>query len=144
DVLPGDDRETLIQRFHDRYEEIYGYSLPWRAVEILECHLRGSVPQAPPARLAPADELPALENARIGDRRCYMRGSWEDVPVYRRELLHPGHAFAGPALIDSRTSTILVPESFDASVDEDRNVILHLRDATGVPTSLRAAEKVGA
>jgi N-methylhydantoinase A len=144
DVLPGDDRETLIRRFHDRYEEIYGYSLPWRAVEILECHLRGSVAQAPPARLASTDEPPVLEDARVGDRHCYLRGSWEDVPVYRRELLDPGHAFAGPALIDSRTSTILVPESFDASVDEDRNVILHLRDATGVPTSVREAEQVGA
>ena len=56
----------------------------------------------------------------------------------------PGHAFAGPALIDSRTSTILVPDSFDASIDEDRNVILHLRDATGVPTSARLAEQVSA
>jgi N-methylhydantoinase A/oxoprolinase/acetone carboxylase beta subunit len=64
------------------------------------------------------------------------------VPVYYRDLLRPGHSFPGPALIDSRTSTILVPETFDTSVDADRNVILHLRDATGVPKFARAAAKV--
>jgi N-methylhydantoinase A len=144
DVLPRDDREVLIQRFHDRYQEIYGYSLPWRAVEILECHLRGSVEQAPVTRLADHGNPPPLEDVRVGERRCYMRGSWVDVPVYHRELLCPGHAFAGPAVIDSRTSTILVPDSFDASVDADRNVILHLRDASGIPTFPREVEEVGA
>jgi N-methylhydantoinase A len=143
EVRAGDDRDALIQRFHDRYEEIYGYSLPWRAVEILECHLRGSVEQAAPARLAETGEPPALEDARVGERRCYVRGDYVDVPVYYRELLHAGHSFPGPALIDSRTSTILVPETFDATVDADRNVILHLRDATGIPTFARATEQVG-
>jgi N-methylhydantoinase A len=144
DVLPGDDRDALIQRFHDRYQEIYGYLLPWRAVEILECHLRGSVEQAPVTRLADHGNPPPLEDVRVGERRCFMRGNWVDVPVFHRELLCPGHAFAGPALIDSRTSTILVPDSFDASVDADRNVILHLRDASGIPTFPREVEEVGA
>jgi N-methylhydantoinase A len=141
DVLPGDDREALIQRFRDRYEEIYGYALPWRAVEILECHLRGSVEQPPLARLADPADPPPLEEARFGERQCYIRGSHVDVPVYFRDLLHAGHSFRGPALIDSRTSTIFVPEAFDARVDADRNVILHLRDATGLPKVAGAAER---
>jgi N-methylhydantoinase A len=144
DVLPGDDREALVQRFRDRYEEIYGYALPWRAVEILECHLRGSVEQPPPARLAEPADPPPLKDAMFGERRCYLRGTHVDVPVYYRDLLHAGHSFPGPALIDSRTSTILVPEAFDARVDADRNVILHLRDATGMPEAAGAAERAPA
>jgi N-methylhydantoinase A/oxoprolinase/acetone carboxylase beta subunit len=87
---------------------------------------------------------PALEHAPVAERRCCVHGSWVDVPVYHRELLHPGHSFLGPALIDSRTSTIFVPDAFDASVDAERSVVLHLRGATGVPTSGRAADEVGA
>jgi N-methylhydantoinase A len=144
DVLSGDDRVALLERFHDRYREIYGYSLPWRAVEILECHVRGSVAQPPAARLTQTVTPRALEEARIGERRCYRRGTRLDVPVFRRELLQPGHSFAGPTLIDSRTSTIFVPESFDACVDADRNVILELRPAAAISTSARAAAEVGA
>ena len=144
DVLADDDRESLLQRFRDRYEELYGYALPWRAIEILECHLRGSVEQPPLVRLAEPADPPPLADARFGERRCHIRGNDVDVPVYYRDLLHAGHSFLGPALIDSRASTILVPEAFDARVDADRNVILHLRDAKGMPEVARAAEQAQA
>jgi N-methylhydantoinase A len=144
DVLGGEDRVALLGRFHDRYQEIYGYSLPWRAVEILECHVRGSVSQAPAAHVTQTGMPGALEEARVGERRCCLRGTPVDVPVYRRELLQPGHFFAGPTLIDSRTSTILVPEAFDASVDADRNVILRLRHAVATKACARAAAEPSA
>jgi N-methylhydantoinase A len=144
DVLSGEDRVALLERFHHRYEEIYGYSLPWRAVEILECHVRGSVAQAPAAGVTQTGTPRALEEARVGERRCCLRGTKVDVPVYRRELLQSGHSFAGPTLIDSRTSTIFVPEAFDASVDADCNVILRLRDAAEIQTRARVAAEASA
>jgi N-methylhydantoinase A len=130
--LPGGDLgqgdlPELITAFHDRHEELYGYSLRWRGVEILECHLRGSMKQT--AYEVPSDQRPltSLADALIGERTCFIGQAHHAVPVYRRELLRPGHEFSGPALIDSRTTTALVPETFDARIDAMQNVVLSLR-----------------
>ena len=133
--LPGGelgqgDLPALIAAFHDRHEELYGYALPWRAVEILECHLRGSIKQVPEYEIAPDSRpLTPLGEARIGERTCFVGKSHRPLPVYRRDLLRPGHEFSGPALIDSQTTTALVPETFDARVDATQNVVLSLRPA---------------
>jgi N-methylhydantoinase A len=131
--LPGGDLgqgelPVVVSAFHERHEELYGYSLRWRGVEILECHLRGAVKQDPVHE--PASDggpLTSLEDARVGERTCFVGQTHRPLPVYRRDLLRPGHEFSGPALIDSRTSTALVPETFDARVDAMHNVVLSLR-----------------
>jgi N-methylhydantoinase A len=138
--LDDADRAAVETDFHSEYEGLYGYSLPWRAVEILECHLRGSVqeerPEAPPA--GPAQQ--PLEAARSGERECRIGGAVRAVPVYRRELLGDGHSFEGPALVDSATTTILVPDGFSARVDGAGNLVLAQRAAASSPELSRAAE----
>jgi len=117
-------RASLETRFHARYEELYGYSLPWRGVEILECHLRGGVEQPSEQRAA----VPAVEGdlsaARKGERSCLVDGQRRDVPVFARERLAPAHAFDGPALVDSSTSTVYVPDAFSAEVDGSGGLLL--------------------
>ena len=124
EVLDEAARASLETRFHARYEELYGYSLPWRGVEILECHLRGGVEQPSEQRAA----VPAVEGdlsaARKGERSCLVDGQRRDVPVFARERLAPAHAFDGPALVDSSTSTVYVPDAFSAEVDGSGGLLL--------------------
>ena len=118
-------RAALETRFHARYEELYGYSLPWRGVEILECHLRGGVEQpASSGRQAASIPAGSLSDARRGERRCLILGERLDVPVFARELLGTGHRFEGPALVDSSTSTVFVPDAFNAEVDSSGGLLL--------------------
>jgi N-methylhydantoinase A len=147
--LPGGDlrqgeMEGLRDAFHDRHEDLYGYSLRWRVVEILECHLRGSTKQASSYEVTPEQAaLTPLGDACVGERTCFVGRSHRALPVYQRDLLRPGHEFSGPALIDSRTSTTLVPETFDAQVDTRQNVILSLRAARGESAMAGAGEALG-
>jgi N-methylhydantoinase A len=123
-------RAALETGFHRRHEELYGYSLPWRQVEILECHLRGSVSQGPASEPAPpAAAERGLDEAQAGSRECRIAGARRSVPVYRRELLDHGHSFQGPALVDSAASTVYVPEAFHARVEGEGDLILTLRSA---------------
>jgi len=139
--LDEDSRAAVEGDFHRRYEELYGYSLPWRGVEILECHLRGSVPQARTAGRAGGEPAGReVADALAGERSCLIGGSRRDVPVYRRELLEDGHAFAGPALVDSAASTVLVPDGFEARVDEAANLVLTLRGDDREPELAKAGE----
>jgi N-methylhydantoinase A len=123
-------RAELETDFHRRHEDLYGYSLPWRAIEILECHLRGSVPQtAAPTAPRAAQEARGLDEALAGSRECRIQGERRTVPAYRRDLLEHGHFFSGPALVDSPASTVYVPEAFDARVEGQGDLILTLRSA---------------
>jgi N-methylhydantoinase A len=134
------ERAALETRFHQRYEDLYGYSLPWRSVEVLECHLRGSVPQPAAAQVSePSHEAPSLAAAESGERSCRIGGARRDVPVFRRELLSDGLGFAGPALIDSSTTTVFVPEAFSAAVDATGNLILLQHEAAETAQELAEA-----
>ncbi len=118
-------RAALETSFHNRYEELYGYSLPARQVEILECHLRGGVPQPHSGEAASSSAAErGLPAAQKGARSCRIDGERRDVPVFARELLGTGHSFGGPALIDSSTSTVFVPEAFSAAVGADGSLWL--------------------
>ncbi|MGD9735033.1 MAG: hydantoinase/oxoprolinase family protein [Solirubrobacterales bacterium] len=125
--------ERLREDFHACYLELYGYSLPWRGVEILEAHLRATAEEEAAAGVAPPGAAVAadLEAARAGERSCLIGGERREVPVFHRDRLGPGHAFEGPALIDSEASTILVPAEFAARVDERLNIVLEQRRGAG-------------
>lgn len=49
-----------------------------------------------------------------------------DVRVYLRENLVPGHAIAGPTVIDASDTTIWVPEGCKASVDAHHAIIIEV------------------
>ncbi len=72
--------------------------------------------------LGPADP----RGARKGARRLWLDddGQGREVAVYDRSLLQPGAALAGPALVESRHTTILVPAGWGFLVDRFDNALL--------------------
>jgi len=113
-------REEIRRRFDAEYTRLYGRTYPEAPVEFVSFRVRASLPVK---RL----ELPRLEagarraaDARKGERRAYSRQARAFVPfaVYDRYRLGPGAEFAGPALVEEREATVLVPEGAHARVDE--------------------------
>jgi N-methylhydantoinase A len=49
-----------------------------------------------------------------------------DVPVYDRYRLTPGDAFAGPAIVEERESTVVLGPAARARVDDALNLIADL------------------
>jgi N-methylhydantoinase A len=98
--------EKIVERFHQRHEELYTYSAPGQEVVLVNGRLAviGELPTLPAE--------PVIEKRRAlrpsGSRRVYL-GSWLDVPVYDLDGLSPGHEEKGPAIFESATTTVLVP-----------------------------------
>jgi N-methylhydantoinase A len=42
---------------------------------------------------------------------------WREVPVYSLDMLQPGHAFAGPAIVEAETTTVIVGDGDRATVN---------------------------
>ncbi len=73
--------------------------------------------------LAPSD---GAKEARKGSRQAYLKsgGPAQEVPVYDRENLLPGHELQGPALVESQETTALVPQDWRLKVDQFNHCIL--------------------
>ena len=72
----------------------------------------------------------APPDAQKGARLAYFPelGGMAEVPVYDRYRLGPGAAFAGPAIVEERESTLIVGPGARCHVDTQRNLVVRLND----------------
>jgi N-methylhydantoinase A/oxoprolinase/acetone carboxylase beta subunit len=62
--------------------------------------------------------------------------------VYRREDLPAGQAIAGPAVIEERESTLIVPPDASAAVEDQGNIVVTLRtDRAAAEPAAHAGER---
>ncbi len=127
DLGPG----KLAAAFKARYRETYGDHPSRSDIEMTAFQVRVQGP--PPVRGAasrhePADALPARTV------RTYHpeTGGLADTPSYRRSALASGQSIAGPAILQDRETTIVVPPGATASLDAFSNLVI---DLSGMATS---------
>ena len=90
-----------------------------------------TAPARPLTMAASSKTARSIESARRGSRRCLFDGAAQrvDTPVYDWDRLAPGHKVSGPALIDDKTTTVLVVPGFTCEVDSYRNLLLRAHGA---------------
>ena len=68
--------------------------------------------------------------APIGRRRAYVGDAWHDrVPVYDGDAIRPGAPVVGPALIQSRFTTVVLAPGDEARVRSNRDVLIEVAPA---------------
>lgn len=85
---------------------------------------RSSVPHYRQREQAGTDR--PLDTAIKGERTVYLdpRQGCQPLPVYDRALLGGGHAFAGPAIVESGQTTMMIPAGWTLRVDQYDNVLI--------------------
>jgi N-methylhydantoinase A len=129
ETLNAETLAGLLANFHAKYKSMYTYSMPWREAEFLTFRLKVTAPRRPVKMAVEAKARTGVEAARRGSRTCLFQGSSErvDTPVYDWDRLAPGHRVNGPALLDDRTTTVLVLPGFTCEVDAYRNLVLRAK-----------------
>ena len=127
-------RAALSMRAHRRE---YGYDVPERAIEIVNCRLQavGRVPKAPlrgSQRGAAGSRARASRQPRDLPRRARTAGSTRRSTRARR--LGAGRAIEGPAVIEEMSSTTLLAPGQRARVDALGNLV--------IDASMRASDRV--
>jgi N-methylhydantoinase A len=116
----------LTRRFHAAHARRYGHMAQAEAVEIVNFQVTaiGLIPKPALKRF----DAPARTQASPRETRRAHFNATEgcDVPVWRRSDLSPGMRVEGPAVIEEKTSTIVLYPGQRAKVDEYLNIEVEL------------------
>lgn len=124
-VFP-DALDRLLQNFHARHREFYGYDMPEQGVEIVNLRLVVTA-----ARDVPPPEQPAsggnLVQALAETRNVWFpETGFTSTPVYKRELMPAGTSFDGPVIIEQMDTTTVVPPRSRFKIDATGTMHLEL------------------
>jgi N-methylhydantoinase A/oxoprolinase/acetone carboxylase beta subunit len=124
-----------IERSYESvYELLYGHATPGVPIEILSWRVTASAePELPALRHTSTLAAKATGDPVKRTRPVFFaeRSEAVDTPVYDRYALAPGDSFEGPAIVEERESTAVVPPNSTAEIDESFNLRIHLRSANG-------------
>ncbi len=121
-----EDWKAIRERFHARHDALYGYSLHEEGtpVELLNLRLTAIGVTRKPASGREPRRPASCRQAFKGKRSVYLGGRFSAVPVYDGERLGHGNRLAGPAIIESVNTTLVVPRGWNAEYDALGSCIL--------------------
>lgn len=121
--------EEISQTFHKAHERLYSYSTPETPIEIINFRVTGvgHVEKSGLTRQPAADNTDASQ-AFKNNRKVFFveKKGYIDTPVYDRGKLLPGCEVEGPAVIEERTTTIIVHPNWKGKVDQYGNFIMEV------------------
>lgn len=119
---------AVVDRFHEKHERRYGYSVPEESIELVNARLTATAPpsvrEAAREAAAPKHTAPAASHdMHIEDRDVWIDGAYVETPVYSRERL-PAHAMiGGPALIEQYDTCTYVPPGWSAKTQQSMLIV---------------------
>jgi len=119
------DIPSMLQAFHEKHDELYGYSLPQAETELINVRLTTlGTTEKPVFHESPSrgkDASAALKK----ERKARFEGRFIDVPVYDGLNMGHGNVVYGPSIIEEPTTTIIVTPDYDVAMDAYDNYIMY-------------------
>ena len=147
---------AVIDAFTEEYQRRYTHLYDGAEIEALNWRVVCTGPTADvPTRLAGEGKAGArdgagpdvADSALKGRRRAWVpgRGEFAGVPVYDRYAMRAGTVIEGPAIVEEREATTIVPDACTLDVDDGLNLRISLaetmppRVVVGADTALEEA-----
>jgi len=125
-IRSREDLDALAQRFHDAHQRRYGHKATSEVVEIVNFKVTG-VGMIPKPDLSPVPMGGTALPQPIDERDAYFGAhGMHKTHVYRRSDLNPGATLIGPAIVEERTSTIVLYPGQTGVVDGYLNIEISL------------------
>jgi len=127
--IAGQQLGEIVMAFHRRHKELYTFEMAGREVEFLNACVKATA-RRQPLGLARIAQAQGPVQTCIKRRRSVLwdpAQGYEDTPVYDGERLGAGHRIPGPAIIEERATTVVVPRCYECTVDDVKNYILSRR-----------------
>jgi N-methylhydantoinase A len=129
EVVIGDEPITqaafadAVDRFHEQHDFEFGYSNPEDQVELIAVCLEAYGP-LPRTDGSAAATVTGSTPDPVRVRKACFRAGWVDTRVFVRASLPAGAELHGPAVIEEREATTIVPPGASVLVDRQLNLVL--------------------
>ena len=117
---------ATVKGFHDLHEELHAYAVRDEepVIRAVRVHTIGRTEKVG------LGEYPrmttSVESALRSRRPAWFGGRFEDTPVYDGDKIGHGHRIEGPAVVEERFTTLLIPPGQVAEVDWNGNYVVSL------------------
>jgi 5-oxoprolinase (ATP-hydrolysing)/N-methylhydantoinase A len=127
----------IAAAFEAAYTRRYTHLYPGATIEAITWRVTAEGPH--PIVTAHAESATdAAADARKGERTAWFDGGFRVTPVYDRYALRPGQRIDGPAIIEEREATTIVPPGDSFAVDEVGNLRIAIAEAAAAPARITA------
>lgn len=123
------DWDKITEEYEKYYARVYSESAcsPELGFSVTGVIMRGYVlTQKPVIPEEPEVGKTPDPDAKLGTRKFYRHKKWVEATVWSMEKLKPGNEVFGPAVVESDSTTFVVPEGFATKLDKHR--LFHLRE----------------
>ena len=131
--LTDEEVEEIVEDFEEKYEDLYGegtgFALAGFQFINYRVFITGELADKPSLHERPKANGKPVTDAIKEKRKVLLdpKLGWQETPIYDYGKLLAGHEIEGPAVIETPTTTVVIPaEAKGASVDRLGNVIIQL------------------
>lgn len=127
--ITEDYADKVRDSFHKEYEKVYGYQQNDAEVEVVDWHLVATIPSKKRTNDNTNTQNVSNEN-KISYRDAYFpsAGGFVKSKVISRYNMVLGERIIGPALIEERESTTIVPPGDEAYINERGHLIIEIKE----------------
>ena len=114
---------TMTSRFHAEHQLLYSFSTPSRAVEIASLRVT-AIGMVAKLNAAGPGKRPGTPRPKAHRPVHFRPAGMLECPVYERSDLREGQRTQGPAIIEQKDSTTVVPPNWTATTDTHGHLII--------------------
>ena len=126
-VLASAGLDSVVEDFHLAHQRRYGHSDASAEAELVNLRVAaiGSLPHRGESHPTKQGSSNAVQ---LGERRVVFSGAVHATPVFARDALVPSFRFEGPAIVEEKSATTVVPPGWRAAVDGHGHLLLTKRE----------------
>jgi len=114
----------LIADFERKHESLNGYTMPGEPTELINVGLTAYGRTTKPALLEEESAGPDPSQAHLGTREAIFSGKSIQADIYAGLELRRDNRIVGPAIIEQPTTTIVLIEGYEMTVDAEGNYVI--------------------
>lgn len=125
---------VIRKAYEDQYQKLYGRLVPNARIQVITWRLTGSA-RTEGHHFEWGDDrakttLAANDDMASQERSVYLplKGRYQNIKVYDRYSLPPGHILQGPLILEERESTVVVAVKADVTILHDLTVSVKIKE----------------
>jgi len=123
----GDSVDGIINKFARQFKDRYGHLHAGQSIELVNLRLASFGIIDKPRFVPYESKGDSLLQAKKEEKEVFFEGKFWTTSIFERDQLPSREILKGPAIIEEKGSTTIIPPGWSAGIDASGNLILNRR-----------------